>query len=83
MIKGKGEDERGDPVLLFGLSSENLRRLRQGQPIRIDLAKLGMKGEALIFYGSTEEAMLVRLRDAGMLADDLITHPLGDGHLDN
>jgi hypothetical protein len=75
MIKAKGEDEHGNPVLLFGLSGENLRWLRQGQPIRVDLATMGLTGYAVIFYGKTEDAMVELLRKHGMLSEDLITHP--------
>jgi hypothetical protein len=73
VIKAKGEDEHGNPVLLFGLSAENLRRLRQGQPIKINLAEMGLTGYAVIFYGKTEQAMVAHLVQAGMLAEDLIT----------
>jgi hypothetical protein len=78
MIKAKGEDEHGHPVLLFGLSGENLRRLRQGQPIKINLAEMGLAGYAVIFYGNTEAAMVAHLREAGMLSEDLISHPTTD-----
>lgn len=81
MIKAKGEDEHGNPVLLFGLSGENLRRLRQGQPIKINLAEMGLAGlagYAVIFYGNTEDAMVAHLREAGMLSEDLISHPTTD-----
>lgn len=57
---------------------ENLRQLRQAQLIKIDLAEMGLKGMAVIFYGTTEAAMVAALREAGMLSEDLITHPMHD-----
>lgn len=81
MIKAKGEDEHGNPVLFLGLSHENLRRLRQGQPIKINLAEMGvagLTGYAIIFYGKTEEAMVALFAQQGQLSDDLIIHPTSD-----
>ncbi|MFH0341411.1 MAG: hypothetical protein ACHBNF_04625 [Chromatiales bacterium] len=45
---------------------------------KIDLAEMGLKGMAVIFYGKTEAAMVAALREAGMLSEDLITHPMHD-----
>lgn len=78
MIKAKGNDEHGNPMYFFGLSEENLRRLRLGQPIRFDLGEMGLKGVAVIFYGPTEEAMVAQFVEAGLLDEDLITHPIRD-----
>jgi hypothetical protein len=78
MIKAKGRDTRGNPVFFFGLSEENLRRLRLGQPIRIDLNEMGLDGTAFILYGRSEEAILAQFAEEGLLAEDLITHPIQD-----
>ena len=57
MIKIRGELQNGDPLIFFGLSHENLDRLRADKPIRVDLAELGLRGLVCIFAGETEEAM--------------------------
>lgn len=54
---------RAGDVLLFGLSELNLQRLREGKPIAVDLAELGMQGRLVIFYGKTEAAMRAELAD--------------------
>ncbi len=56
MIKFKTTGPDGSPGFGFGLSEENIRRLKAGQPIRINLEDLGMKGTVVILYGETEEA---------------------------
>lgn len=48
-----------DEVIVgLGLSDENLTRLRQGQPIRVDMAEMGLVGKPLskilIFHGCTD-----------------------------
>ena len=45
---------------------------------KIDLAEMRLKGMAVIFYGKPEAAMVVALREAGRLSEDLITHPMHD-----
>ena len=47
----------------FGLSEENIKRLKQGQPIKVDLAEMGGTGSVLIFYGKTEQDMARDLAD--------------------
>jgi hypothetical protein len=55
MLKLRGDDEDGRPVLIFGLSYENLRRLKAGQPIAFRLNELGLAGSVIIAAGPTEE----------------------------
>lgn len=38
----------------FGLSAENIRRLKDDQPILINLSEMGLEGKAFIFYRETE-----------------------------
>jgi hypothetical protein len=57
MIKAKATKEDGSSLLIFGLSKGNLKLLKQGRPIHIDLSEMGLPGEMLIFYGETELAM--------------------------
>lgn len=57
MIKARGTAPDGRPVLVLGLSHDNLDRLRAGQPITFDAKPYGYDGEILIFAGKTEKAM--------------------------
>jgi hypothetical protein len=59
MLKARSGDS-----LIFGLSEENLTRLKQGLPISIDLTEMGMKGRVLIFYGPTENDLAHELLNA-------------------
>jgi hypothetical protein len=57
MIKFTYEATPGIVSYGFGLSEENIKRLKQGQPIQVDLAQMGGIGNVLIFYGKTEMDM--------------------------
>lgn len=57
---------RAGQLAIFGLSEMNLRKLREGKPIRIDMRELGFpEGPAavLILYGKTEQDMERDLRE--------------------
>ena len=54
----------------FGISEENVNRLKKGQPIFIDLSEIGGTGEVMIFYGKTEEDMARDL--AGVIGPDTV-----------
>lgn len=58
MILGTGSFA-GEPVLLVGLSHENLARLVGGEPILTDLGKLDgpWQGRLAIIVGETEEGL--------------------------
>jgi hypothetical protein len=68
MIQTKGRDGDGNPLIVFGLSGDELRWLRQGFTQRIELAEVGVEGAAVFFYDSTEPA---RPR-----SEDPTTHPI-------
>lgn len=54
MVKAKMNN--GD--LVFGLSEENLKRLKEKQPILINLKEMGLESRnVIITYGETEEAI--------------------------
>ena len=70
MIKFIAHDETTNlPIVGLGLSDGNLERLRQGKPIVIDLQKMNplFKGNIIIFWGPTEQAMADYLRDTGKI----------------
>jgi hypothetical protein len=61
MLKMVGEvtkDGKPTKFVVFGLSHMNLARLKEGQPIKVDGAEIGMSGvDFLIFSGPTEREM--------------------------
>lgn len=63
MIKFTAKSSKGT-LIGIGLSYENLKRLKKGKPIYIDLTKLGEKeGELMIFAGKNEEYMAKQLEE--------------------
>jgi hypothetical protein len=64
VIKAKLSGKDG-PVLLFGLSHENLRRLKARQPIHFDLSELGIEPSipVVIMAGKDEAAIQAELSE--------------------
>lgn len=64
MIKAIVSDDRHPgPMVVLGLSGENVTRLVAGEPILIDLAQLGLPPQRVsIVYGKTEEAIVAELK---------------------
>jgi hypothetical protein len=62
VIKAAGKTGLGMPLLMLGLSGENVTRLAAGEPIRVSaqhMAELGLpQMEIVIHYGRTEQAIL-------------------------
>lgn len=40
-------------AFVLGIDAENVRRLKKGQPIRVDLGELGGTDQVFIMYGET------------------------------
>ncbi len=80
MIKARSNHPTRGPLLLFGLSAENMKRLQSGQPIKINLTEMGMQGEVLIMYGQTEAAIVEELRQAGIELPNRDQWKLTDSH---
>lgn len=55
MIKAKTTGPDGAPGYLFGLTEENVRRLKDGKPILIQLSEMGGTGTVFIMYGKNEK----------------------------
>ena len=72
MVKFTAQGKTG-PLLGLGLTRRNLELLKQGRPIVIDLASMGLPpGEIFIFYGKTEQALT---RDIlPYITEDTIVH---------
>lgn len=61
----------GKPLFGFGLSHGNLRLLKQGRPIVVDLALMGGEGKVMIFAGETEESIVEQMQQAGLIGPDV------------
>ena len=67
MIKFSGKNRDGRLVFGFGISEENVKRLKDDNPILINLEDLSdVVGDVVIFYGETEEQMEEKLRALGI-----------------
>ncbi len=58
MIKAKA-----GPLRILGLTEENLRRLRAGEPIAFDNSWEGAEGRTVIMYGRDEQAITDQLAE--------------------
>lgn len=57
MIKATAYDGRNpDPIVILGLSGENMTRLMADEPILIDLADLGLPAQRVAIVGGRTEA---------------------------
>ena len=61
MIKATAGSEDGRKFVLLGLSDMNLTKLREGKPIHVGSAELGIAHDIIIFWGATEDAMAAEL----------------------
>jgi hypothetical protein len=66
-------------VVLVGLSDENIKRMKEGKPVRV--TKEHPAGDALpggyelcILHGSTEMAILHQLREAGLVTEETVVN---------
>lgn len=70
MIKAAGKTGLGLPLLMLGLSGENVTRLAAGEPIRVSaqhMAELGLpQMEVVIHYGRTEQDIVDDLESHGL-----------------
>lgn len=70
MLKATAHHANGT-LLFFGLSEENVKRLKEDKLIKFSLTELGIPGvEVIIFYGSTEEIMETQLAKQGLISKE-------------
>ena len=73
MIKFMAGSDK-ETLIGFGLSEENIKALKEGNPISIDMSEMGFKDtRAMIFFGETEEDMKRDLSD--FISIETILHP--------
>ncbi|RCG19075.1 hypothetical protein DQ384_37995 [Sphaerisporangium album] len=62
MIKASGTTTDGAPLVIIGLSGENMTRLMADEPITFNLTELGLPDvRVLIVGGRTEETIAAKL----------------------
>lgn len=63
MIKATGRDANGNPLLVLGISGENVTRLLADEPIQFDTAEVGLPPmTVVIVYGKTEPDIVRTLK---------------------
>jgi hypothetical protein len=84
MIKAKGRRPDGRAFVVLGLSHENLRRLKDDQPIVISGESLHLPDvdSIYIFAGETEQSMTRELHAHGIIGAETEVHLFGSpgGH---
>lgn len=72
MIKFTATDKQtGEVMVGLGISEGNVRLLREGKPIVVNLKDMGLPGgKVLIMWGPTEREMYAQLRDMGWIGPD-------------
>jgi hypothetical protein len=68
MIKAVGRTGDGTPLLILGLSAENVKRLMNDKPITFNLSEVGLESmQVAIIGGPTEQFIMEQL-----IAHDLL-----------
>lgn len=68
MLKASGRAGDGRPLVILGLSGENMTRLMADEPIEFDLVDLGLPPtQVVIVGGRTEDDIAEQLRGRGLL----------------
>lgn len=77
MIKALGRTGAGQPLLILGLSGENMTRLMAGEPIKIDTAQEFANShidvpslQIAVIGGRDENAIVASLKQAGLITTD-------------
>lgn len=72
MIKARLQLKDGQPLVVLGLSGENITRLMADEPILFNLADVGLgDGKLMVIGGRTEGAIIAQLQTAGLLPEQL------------
>lgn len=66
-------DGKDGPLAILGLSAENVKRLKAGQPIHVrQNSEIGLNKGLVIFYGESEHQMMNQMRP--MIGPDTKAH---------
>jgi hypothetical protein len=69
MIRATGRTADGRPLIVVGLSAENVRRLQANKPIRADWPD---GSQVVVLYGETEDDITEDLRALGWFHDSTV-----------
>lgn len=62
----------GTPILLLGLTRENIEHLQAKDPIALNLDEVGMQGLVFIMAGEDQQDIVRQLADAGVIPADTL-----------
>jgi hypothetical protein len=67
VIRAVATKKDGSKLLLLGLEDENIRRLKEGQPISVQGEPLGLPGiEVVLLHGPTAQDIVAKFEAAGI-----------------
>lgn len=66
MIRAVATKVDGSKLLVLGITKENVERLKQGRPIHVEGAPMGVDTSVVIYYGETARDLIKQLKDAGI-----------------
>ena len=72
MLKAKLTGKDGKPGLILGITMENVKRLKEGQPIKVDLTEMGLNADLMIFYATDEQGLIATI--APFIGKDTVIH---------
>lgn len=80
MIKFKVELKNGGWMFGFGITDENIERLKENKPIRVEMSSLGedTNDVVVILYGKTEGAIFEAMVEAEVISPDTKLNIEGD-----
>lgn len=72
MLKVVTRNAFGQPTVFLGLTKENVQRLRDNQPIGLDMGELGLgDGKIVLLYGEDQAELVDDLRSLGIPLPDM------------
>lgn len=73
MIRAVTKGKEGEPVVILGITRDNIERLKRGHPIAVDLSEFGLalRGavdhtKVTVLYGETHEEVVDIIEGAGV-----------------
>lgn len=67
MLKIRMTTGDGKPLVLLGLTRQNIERLQAREPIVFELAEVGLEGHLGLLAGEDQEDIVRQLVDAGLV----------------
>lgn len=75
MIKARMERTSGVPLVVLGITPDNIRELKNGRPIYVNGTEVGIPSDLAVMFGPTNEAIADEIRQAagGMKPESIYT----------